>query len=88
MPSNVPLQLSVNTQGRLQTTEEFGDIVLKADSKGSVTHLRDVARVELSASEYGLRALLNNQPAVAMAINQSPGANSLAISRPVALTRH
>ncbi|CAM2151534.1 Efflux pump membrane transporter BepE [Pararobbsia alpina] len=86
MPSNVPLQLSVNTQGRLQTPEEFGDIVLKADSSGSVTHLRDVARVELAASEYGLRALLNNHQAVAMAINQSPGANSLAISDEVRKT--
>ncbi|HTJ94053.1 MAG TPA: efflux RND transporter permease subunit, partial [Pararobbsia sp.] len=86
MPSNVPLQLSVNTQGRLQTPEQFGDIVLKADSTGSVTHLRDVARVELAASEYGLRALLNNQQAVAMAINQSPGANSLAISDEVRKT--
>ena len=86
MPTNVPLQLSVNTQGRLHTTEEFGDIVLKADSGGSVTHLRDVARVELAASEYGLRSLLDNQPAVAMAINQQPGANSLAISDAVRKT--
>src|ERR1700748_60211 len=80
MPSTVPLQLSVNTQGRLQTPEEFGDIVLKASADGAVTHLRDVGRVELAASEYGLRALLDNKQAVAMAINQQPGANSLQIS--------
>ncbi|MCG1054951.1 efflux RND transporter permease subunit [Mycetohabitans sp. B5] len=51
-----------------------------------MTHQRDVARVELGASEYGLRALLDNKPAVAIAINQSPGANSLAISEPVRKT--
>ncbi|CBW77152.1 Acriflavin resistance plasma membrane protein (plasmid) [Mycetohabitans rhizoxinica HKI 454] len=81
-----PLQLSVNAQGRLQTEEQFGDIVLKTSPDGGVTHLRDVARVELGASEYGLRALLDNKPAVAIAINQSPGANSLAISEQVRRT--
>jgi multidrug efflux pump len=77
---DVPLQLSVNAQGRLTTEQEFGDIVLKTSPDGAVTYLRDVARIELAASEYGLRSLLNNKPAVALAINQSPGANSLAIS--------
>ncbi|MEA3125781.1 MAG: multidrug efflux pump, partial [Caballeronia sp.] len=75
--SNVPLQLNVNAQGRLQTEAEFRDIVLKTSPDGAVTHLSDVARVELAASEYGLRSLLDNKSAVAMAINQQPGANSL-----------
>ena len=78
--SNVPLQLNVNAQGRLQTEGEFRDIVLKTSPDGAVTHLRDVARVELAASEYGLRSLLDNKSAVAMAINQQPGANSMQIS--------
>jgi multidrug efflux pump len=86
MASNVPLQLSVNAQGRLQTEAQFADIVLKTSPDGAVTRLGDVARVELSASEYGLRALLNNHSAVAIAINQSPGANSLAISSEVRKT--
>ncbi|PMS14995.1 multidrug efflux RND transporter permease subunit [Trinickia dabaoshanensis] len=76
----VPLQLSVNARGRLQTTEQFGAIVVKTAPDGGVTYLRDIARVELAASEYGLRSLLDNKPAVALAINQQPGANSLAIS--------
>ncbi|GGX04792.1 multidrug efflux RND transporter permease subunit [Pigmentiphaga litoralis] len=75
-----PLQLSVNTQGRLTTEEEFSDIVLKTSDNGSVTRLADVARVELAASEYGLRALLDNKSAVAIAIMQAPGANALAVS--------
>jgi len=78
--ADVPLQLSVNARGRLQTESQFGAIVLKTSPDGGVTYLRDVARVELAASEYGLRSLLDNKPAVALGINQQPGANSLAIS--------
>ncbi|MEA3112372.1 MAG: multidrug efflux pump, partial [Caballeronia sp.] len=84
--SNVPLQLNVNAQGRLQTEAEFRNIVLKTSPDGAVTHLSDVARVELAASEYGLRSLLDNKSAVAMAINQQPGANSLQISDQVRQT--
>lgn len=79
---DAPLQLSVNAQGRLKSVEEFQNIVLKT-TDGAVTYLRDVARVELAASQYGLRSLLDNKPAVAIAINQSPGANALAISENV-----
>ncbi|MBB5447798.1 MULTISPECIES: efflux RND transporter permease subunit [unclassified Paraburkholderia] len=77
---NVPLQLNVNARGRLQNEEQFGDIVLKTAPDGAVTHLRDVARIELGASEYARRSLLNNQSAVAMTIYELPGANSLQIS--------
>jgi len=78
--SDVSLQLSVNTQGRLQTESDFADIVLKTSPDGGVTRLSDVARIELAAAEYGLRSLLDNKPAVALAIMQSPGANALAVS--------
>ncbi|HYH39655.1 MAG TPA: multidrug efflux RND transporter permease subunit [Azospirillum sp.] len=77
---DVPLQLSINARGRLKTAEEFGDIVLKTGADGGVTRLRDVARVELAAAQYGLRSLLDNKPAVALGINQTPDANALAIS--------
>ncbi|HKU00801.1 MAG TPA: multidrug efflux RND transporter permease subunit, partial [Paraburkholderia sp.] len=75
-----PLQLNVNARGRLRTESEFGNIIVKTNPDGGVTYLRDIARIELAASEYGLRSLLDNKPAVALAINQAPGANSLAIS--------
>jgi len=77
---DVPLQLNVNARGRLKTAEEFGDVILKTAPDGGVTHLRDVARVELAAAQYGLRSLLDNKPAVALGINQTPDANALAIS--------
>jgi multidrug efflux pump len=78
--SNVPLQLNINTQGRLQSEAQFQDIVLKTSPDGAVTHLRDVARVELAASDYARRSLLDNKSAVALTIFQQPGANSLQIS--------
>ncbi|HEY8876142.1 MAG TPA: efflux RND transporter permease subunit, partial [Roseateles sp.] len=76
----VDLQLSVNAQGRLQTAEEFGDIIVKSGANGAVTRLRDLGRVELGASEYALRSLLDNKQAVAVPIFQAPGGNALDIS--------
>jgi HAE1 family hydrophobic/amphiphilic exporter-1 len=49
MPSNQELQLSLQTQGRLATTEEFGNIIVRANPDGSVVRVRDVARLELGA---------------------------------------
>ncbi|RAI42687.1 efflux RND transporter permease subunit [Rhodoplanes roseus] len=79
-------QLSVNAQGRLQNEEEFGDIIVKTGQDGAVVRLRDVARIELGASEYALRSLLNNKAAVALGVFQSPGSNALAISENVRKT--
>src|SRR5262249_30069614 len=74
------LQLSINAQGRLQSEEEFGDIVVKTGANGEVTRLRDIARIELGASQYALRSLLDNKSAVAVPISQAPGSNALSIS--------
>ena len=82
----VDLQLSVNTQGRLQTEEEFGDIIVKTGGDGAITRLRDIARLEMGAADYSLRSLLNNQPAVGMGVFQAPGSNALAISDQVRAT--
>jgi multidrug efflux pump len=73
-------QLLINAQGRLQTEAEFGEIVIKTGSNGAITRLKDVARIELGASGYGLRSLLNNKPAVAIPIYQSPGSNAIRVS--------
>ncbi len=83
---NVPLQLSVNAQGRLSSEKEFADIILKTSPDGGVTRLGDVARIELAASEYGLRSLLDNKPAVAIPIFQAPSANALNVSDQVRAT--
>ena len=82
----VDLQLSINAQGRLQTEEEFGDIIVKTSAEGAVTRLRDVARLELGAADYALRSLLDNQPAVAVAILAAPGSNAIDIADQVRAT--
>ncbi|MCE4093583.1 efflux RND transporter permease subunit, partial [Klebsiella pneumoniae] len=82
----IDLQLSVNAEGRLANEEQFGDIVVKTGTRGEVVRLRDVARIELGASEYGLRSLLDNKHAVAIPISQAPGSNALQISDNVRAT--
>ena len=77
---DVQFQYSINAHGRLQSVEEFGDIILKSDDKGALTHLKDVAKIELGASDYSLRSLLDNKPAVAIPIFQEPGSNAIDIS--------
>jgi multidrug efflux pump len=84
--AGVDLQLSVNAQGRLQSEEEFGDIIVKTGAAGEVTRLRDLARLELGAADYSLRSLLNNDAAVGIGVFQSPGSNALAISDEVRAT--
>lgn len=80
------VQLNVNAQGRLQTPEEFGNIIVKSDENGAITRLRDVARVELGAADYTLRSLLDGQPAVAIAVLQAPGSNAIEIADNVTST--
>ncbi len=87
-PSSRPIdtELLINAKGRLSTEEEFGDIVIKNGEHGERVQLRDVARIELGASEYALRSLLNNKPAVALPIAQLPGSNAIATSDAVRAT--
>src|SRR4051794_25133250 len=82
----VDYQISVHARGRLASEEEFGNIVIRTSSDGVVTRLKDVARIELGASEYALRSLLDNKSAVAVPIFQLPGSNAIAISNGVRQT--
>ncbi len=82
----VELQMPINAQGRLETPEEFGEVIIKRDATGAITRLRDVAEIKLEAQAYGLRSLLDNTSAVAIPIFASPGANALEISRNVRAT--
>ncbi|HVI54064.1 MAG TPA: multidrug efflux RND transporter permease subunit [Luteibacter sp.] len=79
-PNSNAFQVNINTQGRLVTEDDFLNIIVRSDPTGSVTHLRDVARVELGSNNYALRSLLNNREAVAIPIFQRPGSNAIAIS--------
>ena len=82
----IDLQLSVNAQGRLQSPEEFGRIIVKSGANGAITRLSDVARIELGASDYSLRSLLDNKQAVAIPVFQAPGSNAIEISDQVTAT--
>jgi multidrug efflux pump len=81
--NSTAFQLLVNTQGRLTTEEQFGNIVIRAAQNGEITRIRDVGRVELGSSTYALRSLLDNKNAAAIPISQRPGSNALATSQQV-----
>src|SRR6266436_5654580 len=82
----VNFELQVNAKGRLISEEEFGQIIVKTGPNGEKILLRDIARIELGASGYALRSLLNNKTAVAVPIFQLPGANAIQLSKDVRRT--
>ncbi|GGF71730.1 transporter [Azorhizobium oxalatiphilum] len=71
------VQMNVQTQGRLQTPEQFENIVLRANPDGSVLRVRDVARVEIGAQNQDVDSRLNGKPTVAAAIYLAPDANAV-----------
>ncbi len=80
----VEFQLAINTQGRLQSEQEFADVIVRSDAaSGALVRIKDVGRVELSSNTYALRSLLNNKEAAAIAVFQAPGSNALALSNDV-----
>ncbi|CAN4278053.1 MULTISPECIES: multidrug efflux RND transporter permease subunit [unclassified Pseudoxanthomonas] len=79
MPNGSDFLLPINAKGRLETVEEFGNIVLKSGTDGEIVRLADVARIELAAGDYTLRARLDGKNASAIGIFQAPGANALEI---------
>ena len=70
-------ELSVLTQGRLASPEQFGDQIIATGEHGAPLRLRDIARIEIGAADYTVNALLNNQLATAIAVFQRPGSNAL-----------
>lgn len=75
--SEQQFQMNLQTQGRLQTPEQFGNIVLRANPDGSVLRVGDVATVEIGAQNEDTESRLNGKPAVAIGIYLSPGANAV-----------
>ncbi|PTT79059.1 hydrophobe/amphiphile efflux-1 family RND transporter, partial [Pelomonas sp. HMWF004] len=84
-PANVGQQLNatVTAQSRLQTPEQFRNIVLKTGTDGATVHLRDVARVELGAESYATVSRFNGKPAAGVAVKLATGANALATAKAV-----
>ncbi|HVV27490.1 MAG TPA: efflux RND transporter permease subunit [Rhizomicrobium sp.] len=71
------LNATVTAQSRLQTAEQFRNIILKTTQNGATVRLGDVARVELGADSYAVTSLFNGYPAAGVAIMLAPGANAL-----------
>ncbi len=83
IPSGQQFTYTVQTQGRLVTAEQFGNIILRSNSDGSVLHLKDVARIELGAQTYNLNGRFEGKPAAIMAIYQLPGSNAVQCAKDV-----
>src|SRR6266513_955787 len=77
IPSGQTFTYAVRAQGRLQTPEEFGEIVVRANPDGSFVRVKDIARIDLGAQTYNLRGRLNGQAAAIVALYQLPGTNAV-----------
>src|SRR5512139_2048481 len=77
VPQGQEFTYTLRARGRLITEEEFGQIVIRAKSGGSVLRLKDVARVELGAQNYTTLGRFNGKPAAIVAIYQLPGSNAI-----------
>jgi HAE1 family hydrophobic/amphiphilic exporter-1 len=77
VPPGQEFTYSVRAQGRLESEEEFGNIVIRANQDGSMVRLKDVARIELGAQMYNIIGRMNGKPAALIAIYQLPGSNAI-----------
>ncbi|MDF2641721.1 MAG: hydrophobe/amphiphile efflux protein [Pseudomonas sp.] len=82
-PGKQQVTATLAVKGSLSTPEEFGQILLRANTDGSQVKLRDVARMEIGSQDYSFATRLNGQPAVGAAVQLSPGANALATAEAV-----
>jgi hydrophobe/amphiphile efflux-1 (HAE1) family protein len=83
---NQQFQFNVQTQGRLTTSAQFGDIVLRANPDGSVLRIKDVAHVEIGAQNMDSESRIDGQPGVPMGIYLAPGANAVTTAKAVQTT--
>ena len=78
VPQGQEFTYAVRAQGRLQSVEEFENIVVRAKPDGSIVRLGDVARIELGAQVYNIRGRLDGKPSAVLALYQLPGSNAIA----------
>src|SRR5262249_40794269 len=78
-PSGQSFQYSVTTLGRLETPEQFENVIVRADGN-RIVHLKDVARVELGAKSYDTLGRVDGVPSSLMVVYQSPGGNSVRVA--------
>jgi HAE1 family hydrophobic/amphiphilic exporter-1 len=78
-PTGKEMTYTVRSQGRLQTPEEFSQIVIRENPDGSIVRLKDVARLELGGQSYAQRSRLGGEPSSTIGVYQAPGSNALAV---------
>ena len=78
VPKGQEFTYAVRAPGRLQTEEEFAEVVVRANADGSLVRLKDVARIELGSQTYNIKGRLDGKPAALVAIYQMPGSNAIA----------
>lgn len=80
LSAEIDFQLSITTQGRMTSPQEFGEIVVRAQSDGGLLKVKDIARVELGAKSSDAFARLNGKPGAGIGIYQAPGANAINVA--------
>ena len=81
--TNEAFQFTVTSQGRLVTTEQFGNIIIKATSSGSILRLKDIAKIDLGSVDYNTVSNVSGRESALIAIYQLPGANALDVAKNV-----
>ena len=76
-PPTQYLNATVTAQSRLQTPDQFANIILKTQTNGATVRMKDVARIELGAESYAARSRLNTHPGAGIAVLLAPGADAL-----------
>src|SRR5512137_2574572 len=77
VPKGQEFTYAVRAQGRLETEEQFGEIVLRAEPGGAIVRVKDIARIELGSQNYDMLARLNGKPCALIALYQLPGSNAI-----------
>jgi hydrophobe/amphiphile efflux-1 (HAE1) family protein len=83
VPGSSAYQINIEALGRLSTAEQFADIIVKSDSQGRVTRVRDIGHVQLGAADYGSSAFKDKTDSASLALFAVPGANSLTVEQEV-----
>ena len=82
-PPGQQMQYIASVKGRLSTTEQYGNIVVRTGADGAIVHLKDIARIELAATDYSRSTKLNGVPTAILGIYQLPDANALDVAKGV-----
>lgn len=81
--SNEPFQFTITSQGRLITSDQFGDIIIRANKDGSILRLKDIAKIDLGSVDYNTVSNVSGRETALIAIYQLPGANALDVAKNV-----